>query len=173
MAALPNGVDVGIDDIDRALVDFSVDTGVEADDAGGGVAVGSDGDGDVGGGVGGGRRAGSGGGVGRVARRLKRHERSLWAALRSIAADAAFVAEIAALWPAAPLVANLRCGRWYAREFEASCYFKSTDGHAGNWAFSKTRLNMHVAHLAGVVYTYLTQSLRGCVEHHRHYICST
>ena len=27
----------------------------------------------------------------------------------------------------------------------ATCYFKSTDGHAGNWSFSLIRLNLHVA----------------------------
>ena len=26
-----------------------------------------------------------------------------------------------------------------------TCYFKSTDGHAGNWSFSLIRLNLHVA----------------------------
>lgn len=31
---------------------------------------------------------------------------------------------------------------------EATCYFKSTDGHTGAWAFSLTRLNWHVALLA-------------------------
>lgn len=27
-------------------------------------------------------------------------------------------------------------------------YFKSTDGHNGNWSFSCTRLNLHVAEVA-------------------------
>ncbi|KAL6603927.1 hypothetical protein ACP70R_044288 [Stipagrostis hirtigluma subsp. patula] len=87
----------------------------------------------------------------KAARRIKRRESTLYNALRSVADDAAFVAEIAALWPALPLVANLRCGLWYAppRAFTATCYFKSTDGHAGNWSFSTARLNLHLALLAG------------------------
>ncbi|TVU07857.1 hypothetical protein EJB05_41229, partial [Eragrostis curvula] len=86
-----------------------------------------------------------------AARRIKRRESTLYNALRSVAEDAAFVAEVAALWPALPLVANLRCGLWYAppRSFAATCYFKSTDGHAGNWSFSTARLNLHLALLAG------------------------
>ncbi|XP_062229010.1 tRNA A64-2'-O-ribosylphosphate transferase isoform X3 [Phragmites australis] len=87
----------------------------------------------------------------KAARRIKRRDSTLYNALRSVAEDAAFVAEVAALWPALPLVANLRCGLWYAppRAFAATCYFKSTDGHAGNWSFSTSRLNLHLALLAG------------------------
>nr|TKW21888.1 hypothetical protein SEVIR_4G150400v2 [Setaria viridis] len=87
----------------------------------------------------------------KAARRIKRRASTLYNALRSVAEDAAFVAEVAALWPALPLVANLRCGLWYAppRSFAATCYFKSTDGHAGNWSFSTARLNLHLALLAG------------------------
>lgn len=48
-------------------------------------------------------------------------------------------------YPSIPLLANLRCGLWYAPSFDGTCYFKSTDGHNGNWSFSTTRLNMHVA----------------------------
>lgn len=89
----------------------------------------------------------------KAARRIKRRESTLYNALRSVAEDAAFVAEIAALWPALPLVANLRCGLWYAppRALTATCYFKSTDGHAGNWSFSTARLNLHLALLAGLL----------------------
>lgn len=47
-----------------------------------------------------------------------------------------------------PLVANLRCGLWYSPRFDATCYFKSTDGHNGWWNFSTTRLNMALAELA-------------------------
>ncbi|OEL16171.1 hypothetical protein BAE44_0022810 [Dichanthelium oligosanthes] len=87
----------------------------------------------------------------KAARRIKRRASTLYNALRSVAEDAAFVAEVAALWPALPLVANLRCGLWYAppRAFAATCYFKSTDGHAGNWSFSTARLNLHLALLTG------------------------
>ncbi|XP_035818484.1 tRNA A64-2'-O-ribosylphosphate transferase isoform X2 [Zea mays] len=87
----------------------------------------------------------------KAARCIKRRASTLYNALRSVAEDAAFVAEVAALWPSLPLVANLRCGLWYAppRAFAATCYFKSTDGHAGNWSFSTARLNLHLALLAG------------------------
>jgi tRNA A64-2'-O-ribosylphosphate transferase len=101
----------------------------------------------------------------KAARRIKRRETTLYNALRSVADDAAFVAEVAALWPALPLVANLRCGLWYAppRAFVATCYFKSTDGHAGNWSFSTARLNLHLALLAG---TLLLSSSSGQIYSH-------
>jgi tRNA A64-2'-O-ribosylphosphate transferase len=101
----------------------------------------------------------------KAARRIKRRETTLYNALRSVADDAAFVAEVAALWPALPLVANLRCGLWYTppRAFVATCYFKSTDGHAGNWSFSTARLNLHLALLAG---TLLLSSSSGQIAAH-------
>jgi hypothetical protein len=52
------------------------------------------------------------------------------------------------LYPTLPLLANLRCGLWYTPKPDATCYFKSTDGHAGNWSFSCTRLNLHAADIA-------------------------
>ena len=55
---------------------------------------------------------------------------------------------MAALQPELPLVANLRCGAWYVPRPDATCYFKSMDGHAGQWAFSEARLNWHLALLA-------------------------
>lgn len=85
----------------------------------------------------------------RVSRSIKRNQNSLYNALRSIYEDSIFVAEIAGLWSVLPLVANLRCGLWYSPRFEATCYFKSTDGHANNWSFSTSRLNLHLALLAG------------------------
>lgn len=85
----------------------------------------------------------------KVARRIKQCDNSLYNALRSVHEDSGFVAEIRALWPELPVLANLRCGLWYAPKFDGLCYFKSTDGHTGNWSFSATRLNIHVATLAG------------------------
>nr|AKM76532.1 initiator tRNA phosphoribosyl transferase family protein [Erodium chrysanthum] len=85
----------------------------------------------------------------RAARTIKRRENTLYNALRSIYDDSIFVGEIAQLWPELPLVANLRCGLWYSPKFHSTCYFKSTDGHTGNWSFNTSRLNLHVAHLAG------------------------
>ena len=56
---------------------------------------------------------------------------------------------ILASWP---VVANERCGSWYImrksrppeeQEVKStSCYFKSTDGHTGNWFVSLKRLNL-------------------------------
>ncbi|KAH7425233.1 hypothetical protein KP509_11G045500 [Ceratopteris richardii] len=85
----------------------------------------------------------------KVSRKIKRSElNSLYNSLRSIYQDSQFVGEIRALWPELPMLANLRCGLWYAPSFHSTCYFKSTDGHNGNWSFNPSRLNMHVALLA-------------------------
>ena len=83
-----------------------------------------------------------------VTRELKKEENGLFNCLNSIVADVTFVGEIRNLYPSLPLVANLRCGLWYTPKPDSTCYFKSTDGHAGNWSFSCTRLNLHVADIA-------------------------
>ena len=75
----------------------------------------------------------------------KRQHGDMRVRLRSIDADAAFVTAIAALYPRFPLYANLRHGAWYAPRFAGAAYFKSTDGHAGQWDFSLGRLNLHAA----------------------------
>ncbi|XP_048321110.1 tRNA A64-2'-O-ribosylphosphate transferase isoform X2 [Ziziphus jujuba] len=85
----------------------------------------------------------------RAARTIKRRDNSLYNALRSIYEDSIFVGEISQLWPDLPLLANLRCGLWYFPKFHSTCYFKSTDGHNNNWSFNTSRLNLHVAQLAG------------------------
>ncbi|KAI2514347.1 Rit1 N-terminal domain [Fragilaria crotonensis] len=54
-----------------------------------------------------------------------------------------------------PVVANERCGTWYAPRFltsprsrsTSSCYFKSTDGHVGTWNFSLKRLNLPIVNI--------------------------
>ncbi|KAI3827199.1 hypothetical protein L1987_01271 [Smallanthus sonchifolius] len=86
----------------------------------------------------------------RASRTIKRRQSSLYNSLRSIHEDSIFVSEIAQLWPELPLVANLRCGLWYANKFHSNCYFKSTDGHTNNLSFNTSRLNLHVATLAGI-----------------------
>lgn len=50
-----------------------------------------------------------------------------------------------------PVIANERCGSWYACGLSTlqkgplySCYFKSTDGHVGTYNFSLKRLNLNV-----------------------------
>ncbi|KAH7572699.1 hypothetical protein JRO89_XS04G0291800 [Xanthoceras sorbifolium] len=85
----------------------------------------------------------------RAARIIKRRENTLYNALTSIYEDSIFVGEISQLWPELPLLANLRCGLWYSSKFHFTCYFKSTDGHTNNWSFNTSRLNLHVALLAG------------------------
>ncbi|KAJ4782134.1 Initiator tRNA phosphoribosyl transferase family protein [Rhynchospora pubera] len=88
--------------------------------------------------------------INKAARKIKKRETSsLYNALRSIYEDSTFVAEIGGLWPDLPVVANLRCGLWYTPRFDATCYFKSTDGHQNNWSFSTARLNLHLAILSG------------------------
>ncbi|KAK7711921.1 tRNA A64-2'-O-ribosylphosphate transferase [Diaporthe eres] len=97
---------------------------------------------------------------------LKRSNLSITNRLRSIQEDADFVEEVAAALTGGrgpsdgggggdddgarkhrrPLVANERCGSWYIRPSMkgASGYFKSTDGHTGQWKFSTRRLNLHL-----------------------------
>lgn len=86
----------------------------------------------------------------RAARNIKRRDNSLYNALRSIYQDSIFVHEISQLWPKLPLLANLRCGLWYSPRFDATCYFKSTDGHTNNLSFNTSRLNLHLPLLAGI-----------------------
>lgn len=75
----------------------------------------------------------------------RQKDRSIGDHLRSIEADAGFVEGVAKAY-ARPVVANERCGSWYVRPElkEASCYFKSTDGHTGHWGFSLRRINAHL-----------------------------
>ena len=67
--------------------------------------------------------------------------------LRSIDLDARFVSLTHRQLGSPPTFANLRCGAWYVppRICDGTCYFKSTDGHTGNWGFSLSRLNVQVA----------------------------
>ncbi|KAI1316232.1 hypothetical protein EDD11_010279 [Mortierella claussenii] len=78
---------------------------------------------------------------------MRRDAKSLLNRLRSIQADSAFVLEIADLFPQFPLLANERCGTWYAhpaRVQKPGVYFKSTDGHTGIWDFNLRRYNSHL-----------------------------
>lgn len=86
--------------------------------------------------------------VNQLLRILKKQEVGLYNCVNSVLADVSFVKEIANVYPSLSLVANLRCGLWYAPTCSSTCYFKSTDGHYGNWGFSCTRLNLHTAKLA-------------------------
>ncbi|PGH01155.1 hypothetical protein AJ80_09050 [Polytolypa hystricis UAMH7299] len=76
---------------------------------------------------------------------LRRSTLSIPNRLRSIESDSHFAQHVAEVY-GLPLVANERCGSWYIPpELKAgSAYFKSTDGHAGQWDFSLRRLNLQV-----------------------------
>ena len=65
--------------------------------------------------------------------------------LTSILEDAEFAKEVS-LHHGLPLVPNERCGSWYADPVSniGSAYFKSTDGHHGQWDFSARRLNLQL-----------------------------
>lgn len=76
---------------------------------------------------------------------LHHSELSVHNRLSSIAKDALFVQQVASKL-CLPVIANERCGSWYisTEQKAGSAYFKSTDGHFGQWAFSKRRLNLQV-----------------------------
>lgn len=81
---------------------------------------------------------------------LKRSTLSTQNRLRSIEDDSQFVQSIAARYHL-PLIANERCGSWYVppEKKAGSAYFKSTDGHFGEWAFSMRRLNLQILDTVG------------------------
>ncbi|CAK7263360.1 tRNA A64-2'-O-ribosylphosphate transferase [Sporothrix epigloea] len=85
----------------------------------------------------------------RVLGGLRRSHLSVTHRLRSIRRDAAFVTDVAAHYPGFLVVANERCGSWYIQPSlkSGSAYFKSTDGHTGQWKFSLRRLNLHLLSL--------------------------
>lgn len=70
--------------------------------------------------------------------------------LHSIHHDSLFVQDVAAKYNL-PLIANERCGSWYIPPDQkaGSAYFKSTDGHWGQWSFSKRRLNVQILDTIG------------------------
>ncbi|KAF1832789.1 tRNA A64-2'-O-ribosylphosphate transferase [Decorospora gaudefroyi] len=76
---------------------------------------------------------------------LRRSTLSTHNRLSSIISDSSFVTSVASAYDL-PLVANERCGSWYIppSHKSGSVYFKSTDGHMGEWAFSLRRLNLQL-----------------------------
>ncbi|KAJ9121458.1 hypothetical protein QFC22_002074 [Naganishia vaughanmartiniae] len=73
--------------------------------------------------------------------------------LHSIAKDTEFVRRVSQEWYNDQLVVipNQRCGVWYCDpSWSASeyAYFKSTDGHMGQWDFSLRRANLHLIDFA-------------------------
>ncbi|KAI1466469.1 initiator tRNA phosphoribosyl transferase [Daldinia caldariorum] len=86
----------------------------------------------------------------RILSDLKRSNLSISNRLRSIREDADFVSEVASAFTR-PLIANERCGSWYIPPANkaGSAYFKSTDGHTGQWRFSTRRLNLNLLAIIG------------------------
>lgn len=80
-----------------------------------------------------------------ICKEIKRDDISLKNRLQSIILDLYFIEECSKTFRL-PLVANERCGTWYVPDEQNvdSCYFKSTDGHTGEWKFSSRRLNLHL-----------------------------
>lgn len=82
-----------------------------------------------------------------IAKTIRAQSRSLRNRLKSIHADALFARE-AAETLCLPVFTNSRAGDWYFdpawKGYEGKCYFKSTDGHYGNYGFSRRRLGLGV-----------------------------
>ncbi|KAI4280230.1 MAG: hypothetical protein L6R38_004617 [Xanthoria sp. 2 TBL-2021] len=87
---------------------------------------------------------------------LKQFTLSVTNRLSSIHHDSLFVQQVADHYKL-PLIANERCGSWYIppERKAGSAYFKSTDGHQGQWSFSTRRLNLQVLEVVG--------QHRGCI----------
>ncbi|KIY69804.1 initiator tRNA phosphoribosyl transferase [Cylindrobasidium torrendii FP15055 ss-10] len=79
--------------------------------------------------------------------RIRKESHDIYNRLHSINEDVLFVDTVAKNYATLPLVANLRCGAWYVNPENSSgsqAYFKSTDGHYGNWSFNLRRPNLHL-----------------------------
>ncbi|KAG1856872.1 tRNA A64-2'-O-ribosylphosphate transferase [Suillus tomentosus] len=78
---------------------------------------------------------------------LRKESQDIYNRIHSIAEDAAFVDQVYRSYFRLPLIPNMRCGAWYTDPDTASnerAYFKSTDGHTGNWSFNLRRPNLHI-----------------------------
>ncbi|KAF5354882.1 hypothetical protein D9756_005685 [Leucocoprinus leucothites] len=78
---------------------------------------------------------------------LRKESLDIYNRLHSIQEDIGFVNRVHHHYPAFPILPNLRCGAWYtdpAFASETPAYFKSTDGHTGNWGFNLRRANLHL-----------------------------
>ncbi|KZT05396.1 initiator tRNA phosphoribosyl transferase [Laetiporus sulphureus 93-53] len=78
---------------------------------------------------------------------LRKESLDIYNRLHSISEDIDFVNDICAAYPHLPVLPNQRCGAWYvdpAIAREETAYFKSTDGHFGNWSFNLRRPNLHL-----------------------------
>ncbi|KAF7782797.1 hypothetical protein Agabi119p4_2173 [Agaricus bisporus var. burnettii] len=78
---------------------------------------------------------------------LRKESLDIYNRLHSIEEDITFVNYIQNHYSNLPLLPNLRCGAWYtdpALAVDTPAYFKSTDGHTGNWGFNLRRANLHL-----------------------------
>lgn len=80
---------------------------------------------------------------------LAKESRSFYNRIKSIAKDSRFVSDRCSLqFKALPVFANQRCGVWYVdpklKNYKGDVYFKSTDGHFGQWKFNARRNNFHI-----------------------------
>lgn len=80
---------------------------------------------------------------GALANSIRKSSRSLRNRLCSIKKDSEFVERVVEAYRL-PVVTNARAGDWYVdpKKRDGSVYFKSTDGHTGQWKFSSRRLNL-------------------------------
>ncbi|KAI0300438.1 tRNA A64-2'-O-ribosylphosphate transferase [Multifurca ochricompacta] len=83
---------------------------------------------------------------------IRRESLDIYNRLHSIETDIAFIDQVRMAYPTLPLIPNLRCGAWYTDPAIAHpgvhAYFKSTDGHHGNWSFNLRRPNLHLLPVA-------------------------
>ncbi|CDO77522.1 hypothetical protein BN946_scf184912.g21 [Trametes cinnabarina] len=78
---------------------------------------------------------------------LRKESLDIFNRLHSIQEDIHFVHLVHNAYPNLPIMPNLRCGAWYVDPSIAKnvpAYFKSTDGHFGNWTFNLRRPNLHL-----------------------------
>ncbi|KAI0741054.1 initiator tRNA phosphoribosyl transferase [Earliella scabrosa] len=78
---------------------------------------------------------------------VRKESLDIYNRLHSILEDVRFVGQVHDAYPELPILPNLRCGAWYVDPAIAThepAYFKSTDGHFGNWSFNLRRPNLHL-----------------------------
>ncbi|OAV93172.1 initiator tRNA phosphoribosyl transferase [Puccinia triticina 1-1 BBBD Race 1] len=82
---------------------------------------------------------------------INKQHKDVYNRLHSIFEDSEFVTNVVDRYQPLPVIANLRCGAWYIdpriTNVDCTAYFKSTDGHDGQWQFSLRRSNLQVLHL--------------------------
>ena len=94
---------------------------------------------------------------------LKQSTLSINNRLNSIYQDSLFVQSVADAYQL-PLIANERCGSWYIPPGRkcTSAYFKSTDGHQGQWKFSIRRLNLQILDVIDQHHGYVAFQVTQC-----------